>query len=327
MKVIRSFGNDELAKVYLAETVSGSWVEFVESLQPPLPREEKWVLIVSTMDGCPVRCAFCDAGGSFRRNLSSAEIMEQIDYMVSRRYDSSVKVKKFKIQFARIGEPSLNPSVLDVLELLPGRFDAPGLLPSISSVAPSGCDLFFRRLSEIKEKHYKGRFQLQFSVHSTDEKQRDALIPARKWSLEEIASFGSSFCGPGDRKVTLNFALSTTSKVDHAVISSMFDPQRFLVKITPVNPTYSSSEKNLRSAVDDDGSLCAHQDFVSGLHEKGFDVLISVGEPDENKIGSNCGLYVRKHLSKMAGDSSMYSLVETPEDYTKKDSQSMLKAR
>lgn len=63
MKIIESFGKEELAIVHAGETSRASWVEFVESLQPPLPREEKWVLIVSTMDGCPVQCAFAMPAG------------------------------------------------------------------------------------------------------------------------------------------------------------------------------------------------------------------------------------------------------------------------
>lgn len=310
MKIIQSFGKEELAVVYTGETSKGSWVEFVESLQPPIPREEKWVLIVSTMDGCPVQCAFCDAGGSYRRNLTAEEILDQIDYMISRRYSSGVDVKKFKIQFARIGEPALNPSVLEALESLPQRYNAPGLLPSISTIGPAGSNTFFEKLYAIKERLYRGRFQLQFSIHSTDKAQRDLLIPVKKWSLEQIADYGSVFCGPDDRKITLNFALSTESIVDHIVISEIFDPEKFLVKVTPVNPTYRSHEKEMRSAVEDNGTLTVHSNLVEGLREKGFDVIVSVGEPEENKIGSNCGLFIRRHLHGSKRNPEIYSSVE-----------------
>ncbi|MBN2219435.1 MAG: radical SAM protein [Kosmotogaceae bacterium] len=310
MKIIESFGNEELAIVHTGETSKGSWVEFVESLQPPLPRDEKWVLIVSTMDGCPIKCAFCDAGGSYRRNLTCEEIVEQIDYMVRKRYASNVAVKKFKVQFARIGEPSLNPHVLEALEILPQRYVAPGMLPSVSSMAPAGSKGFFDRLYDIKERHYKGRFQLQFSIHSTDKAQRDSLIPVRKWSLEEIAEYGSEFFSEGDRKVTLNFALSTQSIVDQDVISQFFDPGKFLIKITPVNPTYRSLENEMKSAVEDNGTLTVHRTLVEGLHERGYDVIVSVGEPEENKIGSNCGLYVRRHLEVAKRDTEIYSFVK-----------------
>src|SRR4030043_1026374 len=122
MKIIAEFGRDDLAKVYVAEmresvpiekNQHGHFVEFVESLQPPLSRNKKWVLIVSSMFGCPIQCKICDAGGDFSGCLTSEEILTQIDYMVSRRFPhKKPSTAKFKIQFARMGEPSLNPAVL-----------------------------------------------------------------------------------------------------------------------------------------------------------------------------------------------------------------------
>ncbi|WP_373419041.1 radical SAM protein [Thermosipho africanus] len=207
MKILEKFGKEEIAYVYLGETSRGNLVEFVESIQPPIPRDEKWVLIVSTLNGCPVQCMMCDAGGFYKGKLTKEEILEQILYLVNTRYSKKVPVKKFKIQFARMGEPALNNEVLEVLKELPEILDAPGLLPSISTVAPIGTDDFFEELYEIKEKFYRSRFQLQFSIHSTDEKQRDKIIPIKKWNFEKIALYGEKFVREGDRKVTLNFAL------------------------------------------------------------------------------------------------------------------------
>ena len=151
MKVIAKTGRDEMALVYIVEYENGKMLECVESLQPPFMREEKWILLVSTMHGCPVGCKMCDAGGYFYGKPTAEEIMAQIDFMVRNRYpDGRIPVKQFKIQFARMGEPALNDAVLDVLEELPRRYDAPGLMPSISSVAPFGTDAFFERLLEIK---------------------------------------------------------------------------------------------------------------------------------------------------------------------------------
>ena len=68
MKVLAKTGKDDLAVVYIAKTNSGKLIEFVESLQPPIPREKKWVLIVSTLFGCPVACRLCDAGSYYQEN-------------------------------------------------------------------------------------------------------------------------------------------------------------------------------------------------------------------------------------------------------------------
>jgi 23S rRNA (adenine2503-C2)-methyltransferase len=120
VKVFAVAGKDDVAMVYMAEFGPGKAIELVEAVQPPLPREKKWVLMVSTLFGCPVACQICDAGGSYQGKLSAEEILAQIDFMVSLRFpDGKVPVENFKIQFARMGEPAFNLAVLDVLEALP----------------------------------------------------------------------------------------------------------------------------------------------------------------------------------------------------------------
>ena len=127
MKVLSRAGRPDIAEVHLLDFGNGRILEAVESLQPPLPRERKWVLLVSTMFGCPINCPMCDAGGPSLGPASAAEIRAQIDELVLRRFpDRVVPCRQFKIQFARMGEPALNPAVLDVIEALPRRYDAPG---------------------------------------------------------------------------------------------------------------------------------------------------------------------------------------------------------
>jgi len=220
--------------------------------------------------------------------------MAQIDYLIKQRFhDSFIPVEKFKIQFARMGEPSFNSNVLEVLSDLPNIYNAPGLMPSISSIAPNGAENFFHRLLEIKNRIYKSSFQLQFSLHSTENKQRDWLIPVKKWSLKQIADYGETFYQPGERKISLNFALARGMKADPDVLIKYFDTKKFLIKITPVNPTYQSNKNNISSQVTPE--LDTYKS-IEELKNAGYQVLLSIGEWEENKIGSNCGQYLIKHL-------------------------------
>lgn len=309
MKLLAEYGKTDLASVYVGETIRGNIVEFVQSLQPPLSRSEKWVLIVSTMNGCPVGCKMCDAGGFYKGKLTADEILEQIDFLVLKFFpEGIVRTKKFKVQFARVGEPALNEEVLIALEQL-SKYD--NLLPSVSTIAPTGCDRFFEELLNVKNRYYRGRFQLQFSIHSTDERQRDELMPVRKWTLEQIAEFGENFVEKDDRKITLNFALSRQAIVESSRIIQLFSPDKFLIKITPVNPTYNAVKNNIVSDVDvSNGMPQSHAGFVKSLVEHGFEVILSVGELEENNIGSNCGQYVSKHLSSLVKMKDAYTYVK-----------------
>jgi 23S rRNA (adenine2503-C2)-methyltransferase len=292
-------GNDQIAMVYIADFGQGRAVEFVESIQMPLPREEKWVLMVSTLFGCPVKCLMCDAGGAYQGKLSSEEILAQIDYLVDKRFPGGhIPVEKFKIQFARMGEPSFNTSVLDVLTELPNRYHAAGLIPSLSTIAPSGVDRFFDRLLEIKERLYpNGRFQFQFSLHTTDVSLRDQLIPVKKWTFAKMAEYGNRFYRPGDRKITLNFALAKGMPVAPEFLGRYFDPGKYLVKITPLNPTCEAVKNKLSSYLDPYGNKSDHE-IVRLLEAWGYEVIVAIGDVEENKIGSNCGQYLLKYLDE-----------------------------
>ena len=297
MKILSSAGREDIATVYVADFGGGRMAEFVESVQPPIPREEKWVFIISTLFGCPVGCLMCDAGSGYRGKLSAEEMFEQIDYLIRRRYpDGRVPAAMLKIQFARMGEPALNPAVIDVLEKFPPRYEAPGFMPSISTVAPKGSGAFFERLAELKDRHYgNGRFQLQFSLHSTDEETRDCVVPVRKWGLAEIAAFGERFYRAGDRKVTLNFALARDVALDPKVLLRHFDPDCFLVKVTPLNPTYRAREHGLESYIEPAVGERRYE-RVDALRAAGYEVIVSIGELEENQIGSNCGQYLQRHV-------------------------------
>jgi len=291
MNILARYGREDLAVLTVAE-IKGRVVEFAESVQPPHSRENKWVLVISSLYGCPMKCRMCDAGEYYDGPLETDAMLAQVDWMVQRRYpDRRVPAKKFKIQFARIGEPALNPAVLDTLRRLPVRYHAPGLMPCVSTVAPRGCEAFMEELLEVKQQFFAGgSFQLQFSVHSSDEEIRRRWMAPGIWSLERIAAFGHRWYRPGDRKVTLNFAVARDSVIDAAVLRGIFDPALFLIKLTPVNPTLKAREQRMESAIimGEDGSGLP---LVQDLRGLGFDVVPSVGEWEENRIGTNCGQF------------------------------------
>jgi len=88
MRIISKQGREDIAVVYIAEGENDRFVEFVESLEPPIPREDKWVNIISTLYGCPVNCPICDAGNYYAGKLTAEDMLWQIDYLVQNRYPS-----------------------------------------------------------------------------------------------------------------------------------------------------------------------------------------------------------------------------------------------
>lgn len=291
IEVLAGRKHGDLGEVLVARfEAHGPLVELVDTRDPRYPVSKKWVAIISTQFGCPVGCLFCDAGGDYRGDLSAAQMLALVDHLVDRRFPGRVvPVPKWKLHLARMGEPSLNPAVPEFLEALAGRYQAAGLIPTIPTLAASAPGEWLHRVRRVKDRLYAGgRFQLQFSANSTDEEWRDRLMPVPKWPLERLAAFGREWFRPGDRKLTLNFALAEGVPFEPAEVARLFDPALFLVKLTPVNPTEAGARNGLspRLTCADPGALSGP---VAALERAGFEVLVSIGVDAENVLGSNCG--------------------------------------
>ncbi|MDP2807173.1 MAG: radical SAM protein [bacterium] len=299
MIIVQVTGKPELARVYVASLRNDplNLVEFVDACSPSIgDRLKKWVIIISSQLGCPVNCLMCDAGGGFRGNLSSAEMLGQVKAVVTDNGLDPNACAKFKVQFARMGEPALNPQVMTALRDLSGLY--PTVIPCIATIGPKDSSRWFAELLIVRDLFRD--FQLQFSVNSTDEALRNAIMPYPKMSLTELAEYGQAFYRPGQRKAVLNFALQPQWPLDAIALRRIFDPKYFAVKLTPTNPTVTGS----RNRLDLDEDLAAisskMEEKAKELERQGFLVIRSIGELEENRIGSNCGQAVKSFVKSMA---------------------------
>jgi 23S rRNA (adenine2503-C2)-methyltransferase len=292
MEVLAKKGTEQNAIIYLARMRASQkhLVEFVDSVEPGVPREKKWCINVSTQFGCPVNCKFCDAGGNYLGNLTKSEILSQVKYVMEAR--NYMRTEKLKIHYARMGEPLLNSAVLASLVELPVICKPNTPMACIATTAPVAGFSNLVKIAEIKDSLFPdGFFQLQFSVNSTDEQVRNELMPVKKLTLKELADFGERYWKQSDRKIVLNFALAKNVPVDPDIIGHIFNPDKFVVKITPVNPT----ENAMKNGIDSMLSYEKEQKIplVSALRNYGFEVIVSIGAQEEIEIGSNCGQYVK----------------------------------
>ena len=291
LEIVPSHIRNEIAEV-LVGRLKGTrdhFVEFVDGLDPALSREKKWILNLSTQFGCPVNCLFCDAGGGYKGNVSKYVLLEQLRLLLDRHsLELRKNCRKLKVHFSRMGEPAFNPAVLEVLEELPALIPNPELWACVATVFPKTQTEWFSRLLRIKDQKFRKRFQLQFSVNSTDQKTRRRLMPIEHASLAELAAYGREFWKPGDRKIVLNFALMEGVPVDPKLIAETFTPECFAVKLTPLNPTARGDSAGLFSNVSTSNPARA-EELSRGLGAFGFDVIISIGDERENAVRSNCG--------------------------------------
>jgi 23S rRNA (adenine2503-C2)-methyltransferase len=294
MEIVSHTGRPELAQVFVARMRDNAdyLVEFVDACDPTLgDRRRKWVIVISTQFGCPVKCLMCDAGGSFKGNLSYQEISSQVETVLAAHRDIDLdQCEKLKIQFARMGEPSLNDAVLEVLSWL--NDFCPRVIPCIATITPAGREAWFAQMLQIRDCFRD--FQLQLSVNSTDDAYRDTLMPYPKMSWEWMAAYGRNFYRQDRRKVCLNFALSPEIPVNAEATRDYFDPEHFVVKLTPLNPTTAGQENGMSPVENRVDAECRVARKAEEFQRLGFSVIESIGDMEENLIGSNCGQAVRR---------------------------------
>ena len=302
LEIVARTGNAEVAEIFVGRDPERPerMFEFVDGLDHRHPRAEKWIVNVSTQYGCPVECLFCDAGGGFKGNIGAGLILAQVQAVLD-RHDASLRrtCGKLKVHLSRMGEPALNPAVPEAIAALPALAPNPNLWACVATTYPTGTEGWLADVHAVKERHFHGRFQLQFSLNSTDDEWRRRLMPFPHAPLAQVARDGRAFFSKGDRRLVLNFALSSGVPVDPDVVGDLFDPAAFMVKLTPLNPTARGRETGLSTALLP-ASPAGVDTLVHGLKRRGFDVVVSIGDTREDEIGSNCGQAVRHFGAQVA---------------------------
>ncbi len=194
-----------------------------------------------------------------------------------------------------MGEPTFNQNVLEFaknqLKDLVGRYiEAKTVHPVVSTMLPknnSKLESFILEWCDIKNLDYKGEAGLQFSINSTDNEQRNSQFNNMSLSLEEISELSKKLPKPIGRKYTLNFAVTKDTILDAKRLSSLFDKDNFIVKITPIYETHSALENgyDVMTSYDD---YDVYREFDQPLVKEGWNVIVFVpSKEDSDRI--TCG--------------------------------------
>lgn len=200
-------------------------------------RTERWMIGVSTMSGCPVKCKFCAAGKLKRwRNLRAEEIFNQVIFIVieNSQYRPAL-AKEFKINYTRMGEPFLNLfEVQKAISIISRVY--PNTHHYVSTIGLKGSDF-----SWIKD-----NITLQISLHSLDEERRKWLIPINNlMTLEELGAIRTG----SNLKTTINLTLVDNKDFDIKKLRKYFDPKYFFVKLSPINENDISKGNDLGKGI------------------------------------------------------------------------------
>ena len=166
-----------------------------------IPDDPRNTLCVSSQAGCAMACDFCLTGSmGFKRNLSPAEIVNQVKYV-----QDELLAKKKKITnlvFMGMGEPLANfDNLKSSLNIL---LDQLGLNFSTRKITVSTCGLVPR----IKELGRETNVNLAISLHATNDEIRNRLMPVnKKYPLGELLDACRDYPLANRRKIMIEYVL------------------------------------------------------------------------------------------------------------------------
>lgn len=258
---------------YVLESVLYKYPEYME----------RTVICCSVMSGCPVGCTFCGTGNKFIKNIESTLIVDQINTVLEdvNIKDKMNECKKFQIMFMSMGEPLLNWDNVEIAikELNVLYPNAQLLLSTIAPKKPEN----FKRLIELAEEIDK--VGLQFSVHKSNDEDRNKLIPyTNKYTLRQIRDIGTLFYARTGRKAYCNYCIDGTNNTmeDANNLLNLFSPTAFCFTFSVV----CSADETMKDA--GFRNLDVIRQFEELFITEGYNTRIfdPAGQDD---IGGGCG--------------------------------------
>ncbi|WP_407687403.1 dual-specificity RNA methyltransferase RlmN [Mycobacterium sp. HUMS_1102779] len=178
----------------------------VESVLMRYPQRN--TVCISSQAGCGMACPFCATGqGGLRRNLSTAEILEQVRAAAAALRDDfgPAAQRLSNVVFMGMGEPLANyarvlPAVQRITAPAPHGFGISARSVTVSTV---GLVPAIRKLADERL-----GVTLALSLHAPDDELRDTLVPVNtRWKVGEALAAARYYADVTGRRVSIEYAL------------------------------------------------------------------------------------------------------------------------
>ena len=268
------------------QTVKTVWRLFdgalVESVLMRYP--SRVTMCISSQAGCGMNCPFCATGqGGLRRNLSTAEIVEQV--MAGARALARDEIeggpgRVSNIVFMGMGEPLVNYGrMVSAIERLTSA--APeGLGMSARGITVSTVGLVPRMNDLARSGH---PVTLAVSLHAPDDELRSELVPLNKhYNVRQVLDAAWNYADVTGRRISIEYALIRDIN-DQAwradLLGDLLRGHLVHVNLIPLNPTPGSKWTASDPRVE--------REFVRRLEAKG--VAVTVRDTRGRDIEGACG--------------------------------------
>jgi len=260
-----------------------------------MPLTEKWVITISTQYGCSMNCKFCDVPKVGKGvNATKQDLTDQVVNGL-KLHPEILATKRLNIHYARMGEPTFNFDVLEhargLMKEIRPFVNRSHVHPVVSTMLPKSNKRlveFLQDWCEIKNLDFRGSAGLQLSINSTSDEQREDMFSGNALTLKEISEIGRLLADPVGRKYALNFALADYYELDADKLVALFNPDNFMVKITPLHMTKSCQDNDIKTTGGYE-YFTPYKSAEEALKKAGFDVLVFVPSMDEDEGKITCG--------------------------------------
>jgi 23S rRNA (adenine2503-C2)-methyltransferase len=248
---------------------------------------DRATVCVSSQAGCGMACPFCATGqGGLQRNLSTAEIVEQVRQAAAAARDGALgkPARLSNVVFMGMGEPLANyqrvvAAVRRITEPAPDGLgisargvtvSTVGLVPAIDRLAAEGLPV-----------------TLAVSLHTPDDELRDTLVPVNnRWNVDEVLGAARRYAQTTGRRVSIEYALIRDvndqpwrADLLGTVLRREIGARRVHVNLIPLNPTPGSRWDASPRRVQDE--------FVRRVQAAG--VACTVRDTRGREIAAACG--------------------------------------
>ena len=248
-----------------------------------IPSKKRLTACISSQVGCSLSCTFCATGTlKLERNLNYAEIYDQI-FILNEEALLNFGKPLSNIVYMGMGEPLLNyENLLKSIELVSSKTGL-SMSPKRITVSTAGIAKMIKKLADDDV-----RFNLAISLHTSDDKKREEIMPINKSiNLEELKESIKYFFEKTGTRITYEYILFKE-------INDSLDDAHELVKFcqsTPckVNLIEYNSVDNIPFQKASNNKT---EKFINFLNEK--NVIVNLRRSKGKDINAACGQLVNK---------------------------------
>jgi len=244
--------------------------------------DQRNTVCLSSQVGCAMNCSFCATGqAGFRRNLSSAEMVEQVVFW--QRYLKPKQQKIDNLVFMGMGEPFNNYSEFIKAVKFINNPETLNIGARRISVSTVGVVEGIKKLASEKI-----QINLAISLHAPNDVLRGRLIPsAQKYKIKDILKEVDDYIRKTGRRVMFEYLLIKDLNDSATVaqeLTKLIKKPLYFVNLIPYNPTSKKYQPSLPARMKEFQKILEdNQVPVTFRHSYGQDIAAACGQLRGNK--------------------------------------------